>query len=193
MGRGRPGNRAALEERLDAGKPTGALVVRGLGGVKLRVCMTPHGRGLRAAQDIPKGTRVANMHGSVHEGSCWPLGDPREVFHVRSPTVRRPGKWLLLNHSSSGELANLVNTAGVAGKNNSELVLAVASNRVTLRTTRAVRCGEELLASYGAAYTRALVKKAAPAVASGREKCALCGKHFHSLAKHRAQFGACRS
>jgi hypothetical protein len=191
------GNRLSLAERLQKRLATGALPARNALGAHLHVRQTAHGLGLFAACCFAKGEEVAHMTGVLHEGDSWPPDWDGEVFHVRSPTAALPGRWVLLNKASAAELANFANTAG-RRRNNARLSVSTRTLRVTLRAMRPITAGEEVLASYGAAYTKALVMKPAPVTPppprGGWVACPACSKAVRSqtlLAIHRQQFG-CR-
>jgi hypothetical protein len=149
---------------------------------------------LRAVDLIKKGALIATMSGELVEGDEPPLGAGREVFHVRSPTTLRPGAWLLLSPPSSDELANLVNTGAGARANNAELTLNRRALVVNLRATRTIQPGQDILAAYGADYTRLLQRRPAQPAKPlfGLHTCERCGARVKSLKKHEAAFGPCR-
>jgi len=186
------GNRLKLPERLARGYATGCLTLRGLNRVRLHVRRGPHGRGVRAAQDICRGAVFARVGGTLHEGDSWPADAPLEVFHVRKPAWGRPGCWLLLNPASVADLANLVNTS--PGANNAELLLSRRGAEVRLQATRLIPQGADVFAAYGASYARALTRRPRPppSCVGGWGRCPRCGVRFRSVAKHLSSFGACR-
>ena len=135
------------------------------------------------------------MSGEVVEGESPPLGVGREVFHVRSPTSRKPGAWLLLWPAGCNELANLVNTATNSKANNAELTLDRRALVVNLRALRTIKPHEDILAAYGATYTRSLLQRPAQADKPlfGMHTCERCGARVKSLKRHEAAFGPCRT
>jgi len=196
-----PGFPVRASERLLSGRATGALALRdeaAAGHARLRVKVGPRGRGLFALTSFAAGESIAHMDGTLHEGDSWPEGDAREVLHLRNPRPGCPGAWLLLNAASSRELGNLVNTAGSGGGNNARFVVDKRRLRVTVRATKPVQAGDEVLAAYGKSYTAALCARGAPAVQAqpvgrgfGRVTCPDCHKEVSRglLKRHRARFG----
>ena len=195
-----PGNRLTAAERLAAGHATGALRLAAsdeAAGAWVRC--TVRGRALVAACDYKKGAVVALAPGKLYEGLKPPASaTQRESYQLRPPRDRKRGAWLLLHTPTPGALGNMVNTAGkLGGRNNAKLVPNPARKRLAVVAQRNIRRGEEVLAAYGASYTRQLNKAAcANAVAPrfGWVKCPACGLRVQArlLSKHRANFRCAR-
>jgi hypothetical protein len=171
------GNRLGVTERLASGSATGALTFE-CNGVRLQARLGPKGRGLFVACDVSAGSVLCTLPGVFFEGSAPPAG--KEVFLSRKAKPGVPGRWLVLDAPTPSAPGNLANTSAGRGDsgNNAKLVYKPGSTFVSLRSTRALRNGEEVLCAYGGAYTRAL--RAASAVSApghpfDKVACAACG------------------
>ena len=89
----------------------------------------------------------------------------RHVWLIRKPHKGAPGRWLVLDPPSCASPGNLANTSnGSDGGNND-------SSFLTLKTTRALKPGEQVLVAYGAGFTRHVRKEAKAAEeAAARER-----------------------
>ena len=195
-----PGNPLTASERLRSGAATGALLLV-VGDLRFRACKGFNGRGLVVAVDVAKGAALCRLPGALVESAAPPPG--REVFRARE------GRWLVLDPPTAEAPGNLVNTSAgkaVDGGNNAVLVYKPGTAFVTLKTTRALASGTEVLAAYGGGYTRELRKRAAEgAAAEAAERarrphplsavtCEACGASMRQrdAARHRRGM-ACRA
>ena len=128
----------------------------------------------------------------------------REVFHIRQPGRGKPGRWLLLNHPSIDELANLTNTCGAGTKgNNARMTLSPRPPyTVRLKSTRPIADGEEILTAYGWGYSLKMNRLERKGEEERKERFVgggwwTCGKCDCAMREgkremHETQFGGCR-
>ena len=94
----------------------------------------------------------------------------RHVWLIRKPHKGAPGRWLVLDPPSCASPGNLANTSnGSDDGNNATLMYKPNSRFLTLKTTRALVAGEQVLVAYGAGFTRQVREEAKAA----EEKAAL--------------------
>ena len=104
-----PGNTLSLEQRLNNGCATGALVLC-VGGARFRVTVGEKGRGLVAARDVQKGETLCRLPGRLVDARTAPAG--AEVFLVRKALRRgAPARWLVLDPATAHAPGNLANTS----------------------------------------------------------------------------------
>ena len=205
------GNRLSAQQRLDTGSCSGSLRLVAHTGCRLRVVRSAgKGRGSAPCAPLLAGALVCALTGRLVEGDK-PQQQPAhgariELFHVRAPRAGVPGRWLVLDPPSAAAPGNLINTS-TDGANNVRFSYKPGSCSVVVRMTRAVAAGEELLAAYGAAYTRMLraaasAAQAAAAAAAAAEgpvtapcpftvvTCSLCSARMQhkDLARHAVTF-----
>ena len=191
-----PGNTLSLEQRLNNGCATGALVLC-VGGARFRVTVGEKGRGLVAARDVQKGETLCRLPGRLVDAWSAPAGV--EVFLVRKARRRgAPARWLVLDPATACAPGNLANTSdGSDAGNNARLCYKRGSSFATLVAVRRIMAGEEVLAPYGPKYTAELRAAHASAAALPPRpqpfadvQCGACGAHMQhkDLARHARGF-----
>jgi hypothetical protein len=132
-----PGNTLSLEQRLNNGCATGALVLC-VGGARFRVTVGEKGRGLVAARDVQKDETLCRLPGRLVDARTAPAGV--EVFLVHKARRRgAPARWLVLDPATARAPGNLANTSdGSDAGNNACATSAVLQARLVVRQPR--RC-----------------------------------------------------
>jgi hypothetical protein len=180
-----------VDRILLSGKSTGSVLHKAVGGsFKLQVRKGSRGRGLHAACSFYKGEMIATASGHIESSENFsPSG--RECLHWSKSEI------FVMDRGTQDHLGVLANTAGGSGKNNARYICNRQNKRfVSLRATRRIPAGEEILAAYGQKYVATVLQQqdvlksllldavhaidiAAPVVVAGgavaRLLCANCG------------------
>jgi len=105
------------------------------------------GRGLRVAEDVPKGVIIAKGLGKVMTvEEAIDLSD----FKIYDGK----GKLLVLDAPTKEYPANLANTSDGTVPNNCRLMHKSGTNYVAIKSVRPLKNGDEIIVPYGAKYTK---------------------------------------
>jgi hypothetical protein len=179
-----------------SGGSTGSVLHQAVGGqFKLQVRMGSRGRGLHAACSFDKGEIIATAIGHIESTEYFSRSGRECVYWSRSATF-------VIDPGTREHLGVFANTAGGSGRNNARYVINRQNKHlVSLRATRRIAAGEEVLAAYGQKYVAAVLQQqvvlksqqlgavqaidiVAPVVVTGgavaRMHCANCGKRVNA-------------
>ena len=180
-----------VDRILFGGGSTGSVLHKAVGGqYKLQVRMGPRGRGLHAAGSFSKGQIIATAIGHIESTEDFNPGGRECVYWSKSATF-------VIDPGTREHLGVFANTAAGSGSNNARYVINRQNRHlVSLRATRRIAAGEEVLAAYGQKYVATVLQQqavrklqhldavqaidiAAPVVFTGgavaRMLCAKCG------------------
>ena len=105
------------------------------------------GRGLRVAEDVPKGIIVAKGLGKL-----MTVEEAKDVSGFKIYDVK--GKLLVLDAPTKDYPANLANTSDGTIANNCRLMHKSGTNTVAIKSVRPLKNGDEVIVPYGAKYTK---------------------------------------
>lgn len=143
-----------VDRILLSGGSTGSVLHKAAGGqFKLQVRMGPRGRGLHAACSFSKGEIIATAIGHIESAEDFNPGGRECVYWSKSAIF-------VINPGTREHLGVLANTAAGSGRNNARYVCNRQNKRlVSLRATRRIAAGEEVLAAYGQKYVATVLQQ----------------------------------
>jgi hypothetical protein len=144
----------SVNERLRRGNCLGNISLHSM-ETKVKVLDSPdRGRGLYAGEDVASNVKVAKFAFTLTSDT---KGIAENAHRFSAYRYKWTGRvFANLHVPDSLHLGNLANTALKGEVNNTRIVACRTTKSLTLVTTRAVKKGQEFLASYGASFNRGL-------------------------------------